>query len=202
LIIFFFLLELIITENFELLIIYYTELKFKEISEKKKDEIQKQKEIEEKKKEEERRKFEKENKLKKSSSQENNKNEKLTSYSKDYNSKRKSSHKHSYEQVDNGKYSSKNDRDGYDKYHKNERRSDAILNGKDRVDRLHAADRLKQIEIEKAKLQKIINEKEALIKKNDQNDTNVDRRESISNDKFNGNNNIFIIKFCCASLIN
>jgi len=175
------------------------ELKYKEISKKKKNEIQKQKEIEEKKKIEERKKIEEENKLKneKSSSQENNKNEKSVSSSKDnkydYNSKGKSSYKHSYEQTDNGKYSSKNDRDGYDKhYYKNERRRDTSLNGRDRMDKLHAADRLKQIEIEKAKLQKMINEKEAQMKKGERNDTNVNRKDSIassrSNDKYNENN--------------
>jgi len=178
------------------------ELKYKEISEKKKkeiQEIQKQKEIEEKKKIEERKKIEEENKLKneKPSSQENNKNEKSASSSKDnkydYNSKRKNSYKHSYEQIDNGKYNSKNDRDGYDKhYYKNERRRDTSLSGKDRMDKLHAADRLKQIEIEKAKLQKMINEKEALMKKGERNETNVNRKDSITSsksyDKYNENN--------------
>jgi len=64
------------------------------------------------------------------------------------------------------------------------------------MDKLHAADRLKQIEIEKAKLQKMINEKEALMKKGERNETNVNRKDSITSsksyDKYNGNNIILI----------
>jgi len=159
------------------------ESKFKEIVEKKKEEIKKKKELEDKKAEEER-------KLKKSVSQENNdnqsKNDKHKSYSKnqdysnhkyDYNKKQSShknswneegNYKHSYDQKDSSKLSV-NDRDGY--YYKNERRSDAGLYSKDKIDKIQAADRLKQIEIEKAKLQKIIDEKEALMKKSEQNDS-------------------------------
>jgi len=56
------------------------------------------------------------------------------------------------------------------------------------LDKLQAADRLKQIEIEKAKLQKIINEKEALMKKNESIDINNStkiKKDSINNKSLN-----------------
>jgi len=154
--------------------------KFKEIVEKNREEKKKQKEIEDKKAEEE-------NKLKKSSSQGNyvhqSKNDKYNSYNNDHkfdNNKKQNDYKNSrneeggykssYNQIDSAKY----DRDGYDRHHyKNDRKSDTGLYGKDKIDKLQAADRLKQIEIEKAKLQRIIDEKEALMKKQEQNDSSI-----------------------------
>jgi len=174
-------------------------LKFKELSKKKKEEIRLKKENE-KKKAEEIKKNEQENKQKITiSTSENHKNEdekkSRYSFSKtqdnsennnkyDHDSKKQSSnkhswndeknHKHSNEQTDITKYDSKNEKNGYDRYYyKNERKqSDTGLFGKEKLDKLQVADRLKQIEMEKAKLQKIINEKEALIKKNESIDTN------------------------------
>jgi len=169
-------------------------LKFKELSKKKKEELRLRKENE-RKKEEEIKKIEQENKQKVTTlMSENHKNENENekkskySYSKsqdksvnnnkyDYDSKKQSSYKHSWndekshihsnEQTDYTKYDSKNEKDGHDRYYyKNERKqSDTSLYGKEKLDKLQVADRLKQIEMEKAKLQKIINEKEALIKK-------------------------------------
>jgi len=84
-----------------------------------------------------------------------------------------------------------NDRDGY--YYKNERRSDAGLYSKDKIDKIQAADRLKQIEIEKAKLQKIIDEKEALMKKSEQNDSHSSTKikKEIKSEKSTGINELY-----------
>ena len=67
------------------------------------------------------------------------------------------------------------------------------------MDKLQAADRLKQIEIEKAKLQKIINEKEALMKKNESIDINNStkiKKDSINNKSLNNVDGINIKNFC------
>jgi len=67
------------------------------------------------------------------------------------------------------------------------------------LDKLQAADRLKQIEIEKAKLQKIINEKEALMKKNESIDINNStkiKKDSINNKSLNNVDGINIKNFC------
>ncbi|ORX57824.1 hypothetical protein BCR36DRAFT_580395 [Piromyces finnis] len=184
------------------------ESKFKEIVEKKKEEIGKQKEIEDKRKNENKKKSEEGNKSIRSLLQGNDekqmKNDKYKTYPKiqDYNdnkidySKKHNRHRNSWneegnhKQTNNAKFNM-NDRDNNDRYYyKNERKSDKGIYGKDKIDKMQAADRLKQIEIEKAKLQKIINEKEALIKKNEQNDNNnVSKvKKEIKPEKFTGLN--------------
>ncbi|ORX86124.1 hypothetical protein BCR32DRAFT_241260 [Anaeromyces robustus] len=107
------------------------------------------------------------------------------------NSKKQINYRNSYDQ-NNENFSSKNDRDDYDRYYyKNERRSDGSVYGKEKIDKSQAVDRLKQIEIEKAKLQKMIDEKEALMKRNEQYDTKnimkIKKSLSTKDEKINGN---------------